>query len=304
MAASPGTPENQSAEMNLNRAENMGGRIAAVAEAIKVTSELRASKVQTNRELEDFEQGIFGDRKKLWDEKSEISKTVNQVIKQSLAKDEEHMGQDEITGDQAENIRLGIETFCRNLNSGDFRLVNQQRDEVLRLIERSTAAGASRANEILDAAMELIDSKWRFAQDRELMGRLEGLAQDKITQPIENNLNNVKEATKETRKRDEKNDRADVKGNERHTREIWFTTEWKSVKSKNPGEYDKETASTEFIREEIEADGGVATQTQKFGDSHKFGDGSEEMLEWRFFKHQALDAAVKQNKIPEFIQTS
>lgn len=304
MAASPGTPENQSAEMNLNRAENMGGRIAAVAEAIKVTSELRASKVQTNRELEDFEQGIFGDRKKLWDEKSEISKTVNQVIKQSLTKDEEHMGQDEITGDQAENIRLGIETFCRNLNSGDFRLVNQQRDEVLRLIERSTAAGASRANEILDAAMELIDSKWRFAQDRELMGRLEGLAQDKITQPIENNLNNVKEATKETRKRDEKNDRADVKGNERHTREIWFTTEWKSVKSKNPGEYDKETASTEFIREEIEADGGVATQTQKFGDSHKFGDGSEEMLEWRFFKHQALDAAVKQNKIPEFIQTS
>lgn len=280
-------------ELSLAQCERVGGEIGETAKIIQAISEFRYGN-GSEQQLNQAEEKLFGNQRSLWDEKSGISKSVNNTI--IKAEDDS-----EITRMQVADIRTGIETYCRNLQRGDHRLVDEQREEVLRLTRRGVAGGERRVNEILAAAIELIDSKDRFRQDRELMGRLEKLGDDKSPQPIEKNLDKVREATDETKKRDQKGKRSYVEGNTTITREKWFTQVWESTTGQ---QFNRETASQIFIEEEIETSGGVNTQAQQFANSHKFGTGSEEMVAWRFFKRRAFDRVIQQHSEPQFIKTS
>jgi len=207
-------PEQQpfSGELGFKYSENLSPEMKRMVRVLTNVSELGSS-VDKTAELDKFEKQAFGVRNQLWDEKTDISREFAKILK----------ADETIGDDQRNNIRTGIDNFSGYLRSGDLRRASDQQETVRRQLSQVTDDGERRGLELLSGALELVEAKWRFGRDRELMGQLEVLSREKILDSIDGNLDLVRDATKITRKRDEAGDRADVKGKERHTREIWYT---------------------------------------------------------------------------------
>lgn len=275
--------------MELKCTEGLGNsELNTVVKAIRDLSELKTA--GSIDDLDQIEKTLFGKRDLLWDEKSMMVTGFNEALKEDEV----------LTPTQKGQVEQGIRTLTTSLQSNDLVRAANQLQTVWRSYEQITGS-EKRALELLSSAAELIVAKWRFGGDRELMERLTALGKEDDIGLIEKNLGAVKDATETIRKRDKAGDRADVEGKERQTREAWYTEKWKSI---NNHQYDRETSSTKFIREEIKGKGGVEEKGNKLDEKHKFGKGMEEMANWRFFKRGNLNDAYSQDQAPDYLKES